>query len=233
MSDRLKRLAAEAAAAAELKSGMRLGLGTGSTARHIVDIVGERIKAGESFLCVPTSEVTRRQAESLAIPLTTLDAVETLDLTIDGADEFDEALNLIKGGGAALLREKIVAFASRRMIVIADQSKHVARLGSYPLPIEVVQFAHDATRRAIIRAFSTLGMSCDARLRKTSEGAEVITDNGNLILDCHTPGIPEPGLLAQSLSQLPGLVEHGLFIGLCSAAYLATDEGVVVFGTKP
>lgn len=233
MSDHLKRLAAEAAAKAELKSGMRVGLGTGSTAKHFVDIVGERLRAGESFLCVPTSEATRLQAESLHIPLTTLDAVDELDLTVDGADELTDDLMLIKGGGAAHLREKMVAFASRRMVVIADGSKHVKVLGAFPLPVEVVQFAHAATARAVTRGFSRLGIPCEARLRKGRDGRNLLTDNGNLIYDCITPGLPEPARIDEMLSTLPGVVEHGLFLGLCSAAYLATAEGVVVLGGTP
>ncbi|MGL5448002.1 MAG: ribose-5-phosphate isomerase RpiA [Rhabdaerophilum sp.] len=233
MSDHLKRLAAEAAAKAELKSGMRVGLGTGSTAKHFVDIVGERIRAGESFLCVPTSEATRQQAESLDIPLTTLEAVGALDLTVDGADELNEDLALIKGGGAAHLREKMVAFASKRMVVIADQSKRVKVLGAFPLPVEVVLFAHPATARAITRGFARLGIPCETRLRKTKDGRDLVTDNGNLIYDCLTPGISEPGKVADMLAALPGVVEHGLFLGLCSAAYLATSEGVVVLGGRP
>ena len=233
MSDHLKRRAAEAAAEAELKSGMRVGLGTGSTAKHFVDIVGERIRRGEQFLCVPTSEATRQQAERLGIPLTTLDEVEFLDLTVDGADELDDALRLIKGGGAAHLREKMVAFASQRMIVIADQSKHVKTLGAFPLPVEVVPFCHPATARAIQNGFSALGLTVTPRLRLSKSGEPLITDNGNLIYDCLNPGLPEPEKVGAMLSFLPGVVEHGLFIGLCSAAYLASDQGVVVLAGRP
>jgi ribose 5-phosphate isomerase A len=228
MSDHLKRRAAEAAAAAELRSGMKLGLGTGSTAKHFVDIVGERMRAGERFICVPTSEATRKQAEALGIPLAPLSELAPLDLTVDGADEFDAALNLIKGGGAAHLREKMVAFASRRMVVIADKSKRVARLGAFPLPVEVVSFEHEVTRRAIVAAFAAEGVAADARLRLSKDGSALLTDNGNLIYDCHSPGIPDPAALAARISGVPGIVEHGLFIGLCSAAYLAAEEGVAV-----
>lgn len=228
MSDHLKRRAAEAAAAAELTSGMKLGLGTGSTAKHFVDIVGERMRAGEHYLCVPTSEATRKQAESLGIPLAPLSEIGTLDLTVDGADELDDALNLIKGGGAAHLREKMVAFASRRMVVIADASKHVKILGAFPLPLEVVPFEHGATARAIISAFAAEGIACTPRLRLTKDGALLVTDNGNYIFDAVTPGIPDPASLARRLEAIPGLVEHGLFIGVCSVAYLAGEEGVAV-----
>jgi ribose 5-phosphate isomerase A len=231
--DHLKRLAAEAAAEAELRDGMRVGLGTGSTARHFVDIVGERIRAGEHFLCVPTSEATRKQAEALGIPLASLDAVDHLDLTVDGADELNPRLDLIKGGGAAHLREKMVAYASRRMLVIADQTKRVSMLGAFPLPVEVVPFAHETTARALTRAFAALGIAASPRLRLLPEGQPLRTDNGNLIVDYVSPGIPDPPALAEQLARVPGVVEHGLFIGLCSAAYLATDEGVVVLTAKP
>lgn len=229
MSDHLKRLAAEKAAECELRSGMKLGLGTGSTAKHFVDIVGERIRAGENYLCVPTSEATRQQAEQLGIPLTTLDKIGTIDVTVDGTDEFDPALNLIKGGGGAHLREKMVAVNSKRMVVIADASKKVAQLGAFSLPLEVTPFAHPATARAIEAAFAAQGIKAEARQRMTKEGAPVITDNGNLIYDGVNNGIPDPAALAAQLDGIPGLVEHGLFVGLCSAVYLASEDGVAVF----
>ena len=228
MSDHLKRRAAEVAAETELRSGMKLGLGTGSTAKHFVDIVGERIRMGEKYLCVPTSEATRLQAESLGIPLTTLDDIGEIDLTVDGADEFDPALNLIKGGGAAHLREKMVASNSKRMIVIADASKQVAVLGAFPLPVEVVQFAHNTTARAVARAFEAEGITVEMRLRKAKDGATLITDNGNFVLDCVNSGIANPAALAARLDGIPGLVEHGLFIGLCFAVYLGSEDGVAV-----
>lgn len=228
MSDLLKRKAAERAAELELKSGMKVGLGTGSTAKHFVDIVGERMRKGETFLCVPTSEATRIQAESLGIPLASLDDIEELDLTVDGADELDPALSLIKGGGGALLREKMVASASKRMVVVADQSKVVKVLGAFALPVEVVQFAHGATARAIRKAFAVEGISVEPRLRKAKDGATYITDNGNFIYDCVNPGIANPASLACRLEATPGVVEHGLFVGLCFAAYIANEEGVAV-----
>ena len=233
MSDQLKRAAAEKAASSELKSGMKLGLGTGSTAKHFVDIVGERIRAGETYLCVPTSEATRKQAESLGIPLTTLDEIGLIDLTVDGTDEFDPALNLVKGGGGAHLREKMVAINSKRMVVIADASKKVARLGAFPLPVEVVPFAYGATARAIEAAFRAEGISVEPRLRKTKDGATYISDNGNYIFDCVNSGIAEPGKLAARLDAIPGIVEHGLFVGLCFAVYLASEDGVAVIGKNP
>jgi ribose 5-phosphate isomerase A len=233
MSDHLKRLAAEKAAAMELTSGMKLGLGTGSTAKHFVDIVGERIRTGETYLCVPTSEATRVQAEGLGIPLTTLDEIGEIDLTVDGADEFDPALNLIKGGGAAHLREKMVASVSRRMVVIADKSKQVERLGAFPLPVEVVRFAHGTSARRIAAAFTAEGITVETRLRLTKDGAPLVTDNGNYIFDCVNSGIANPAALAARLGIIPGVVEHGLFIGLCFAVYLGSDEGVAVITAKP
>lgn len=232
MSDHLKRRAAEVAAETELRSGMKLGLGTGSTAKHFVDIVGERIRAGEKYLCVPTSEATRLQAESLGIPLTTLDEIGEIDLTVDGADEFDPALNLVKGGGAAHLREKMVASNSKRMIVIADASKKVAVLGAFPLPVEVVQFASNTTARAVARAFAAEGITVETRFRKAKDGAALVTDNGNFVLDCVNSGIPNPAALAARLDVIPGVVEHGLFIGLCFAVYLGSEDGVAVIGKR-
>lgn len=227
-TDILKRKAAEKAADMELRSGMKLGLGTGSTAKHFVDIVGERIRAGESYLCVPTSEATRQQAEGLGIPLTTLDLIGEIDVCVDGTDEFDPHLALIKGGGGAHLREKMVAVASKRMVVIADASKKVAQLGAFPLPVEVTRFAHPVTARAVVEACAKLGIKAELRLRKTKDGADVVTDNGNLVYDVVNDGIPKPAALAAALDHIPGLVEHGLFVGLCSAVYLASEDGVAV-----
>ena len=156
--DGLKRQAA-ARALEQVRDGMKLGLGTGSTAKHFVELLGERVRAGLDVIGVPTSEATRADAERCGIPLTTLDDIDRLDLTVDGADEIDPSLNLIKGGGGALLREKIVAAASDRMIVIADDSKWVEVLGRFPLPVEVIPFGLAATRRAIGKAFAQSGIS--------------------------------------------------------------------------
>lgn len=228
MSDHLKRLAAEKAAESELRSGMKLGLGTGSTAKHFVDIVGERIRAGEQYLCVPTSEATRQQAEGLGIPLTTLDQIGRIDVCVDGTDEFDPALSLIKGGGAAHLREKMVALQSKRMVVIADASKRVARLGAFALPVEVTPFAHSVTAHAVEAACAALNIKAQMRQRMAKDGTPVITDNANVIYDCVNDGIADPGALARALDHITGVVEHGLFVGLCSAVYLASDDGVAV-----
>jgi ribose 5-phosphate isomerase A len=221
----LKRAAA-AGALDYVRPGMRLGLGSGSTARHFVDLLGERVRAGLSVIGVPTSEETRRQAESLGISLTTLDEMPELDLTIDGADEIAPDLSLIKGGGGALLREKIVATASAAVVVIADQSKWVAVLGRFPLPVEVVPFGLAATRRAIEAAASAAGAPGPALLRRTMGGHAFVTDGGHWILDAALERIPDPASLAQRLAAIPGVVEHGLFIGLAQTAIIAGPDGV-------
>lgn len=226
MSDTFKRQAA-AAALAELRPGMRLGLGTGSTARHFVDLVGERVRAGLDVVCVPTSEVTAAQAAGLGIPLTTLDDTPQLDLTVDGADEIGPALSLIKGGGAALLREKIVAAASDRMVVIADRSKLVDVLGRYPLPIEVNLFGLGATRLALDRVLARHAAEGELILRRTTSGEPLLTDGGHLILDALFGRISNPEALSADLGAVPGVVQHGLFLKLCTRAYVAGDDGVV------
>jgi ribose 5-phosphate isomerase A len=225
--DQLKRQAA-AQALERVQDGMRIGLGTGSTAKHFVDLLGERVAGGLRVVGVPTSEATRAQAEACGIPLTTLDEVDRLDLTVDGADEMDPALNLIKGGGGALLREKIVAAASDRMIVIADDTKWVEVLGRFPLPIEVIPFGLAATRRAIEAAFAQAGVSGQMGLRKGRDGHVFVTDGGHWIIDAHLGRISDAPRLAGLLSLIPGVVEHGLFIGLASTAVLAGAQGIRV-----
>ncbi len=228
--DDLKKQAA--ARALELVTpGMRLGLGTGSTAKHFVDLLGARVAGGLDVLCVSTSEVTEAQARALAIPMSTLDETPELDLTIDGADEVDRDLRLIKGGGAALLREKIVAAASARMVVIADDTKLVERLGRFPLPIEVVPFGLEATRRAVLAAMATAGAPGELVLRRRPDGSILLTDGGHYILDAHPGVIADPERLAAALSAIPGVVEHGLFLGLASAAILAGKDGLIVLGS--
>src|SRR6202795_3186995 len=225
--DALKRQPA-ARALEHVQDGMKLGLGTGSTAKHFVDLLGEKVRAGMKIVGVPTSEATRAQAEACGIPLTTLDDIDRLDLTVDGADEMDPALNLIKGGGGALLREKIVAAASDRMIVIADDSKWVDVLGRFPLPVEVVPFGLAATRRAIGRAFAECGVSGQMVVRKGSDGHVFVTDGGHWIVDAHLGRITDAPRLANLLNSIPGVVEHGLFIGLASTAMLAGADGIRV-----
>src|SRR5277367_4320284 len=227
--DRDQRKREEAERALQLvKPGMKLGLGSGSTARQFVDLVGERVKAGLGVRCVATSEATATQAKALGIPLSTLDELLELDLTVDGADEVDPRLRLIKGGGGALLREKIVAAASKRMAVIVDSTKLVRVLGAFPLPVEVVPFGLKATRGHIERALAGLGLAGPIRLRGGSE--PFITDGGHYILDCSLGAIDQPERLGESLSMIPGVVEHGLFVGLARTAIIAGAEGVQVLG---
>jgi ribose 5-phosphate isomerase A len=225
MNDQLKREAA-AQALTEVRPGMRLGLGTGSTARHFVDLLGEKVAAGFDCICVPTSEATDAQARALGIPLSDLEALDRLDLTVDGADEIDAQLNLIKGGGGALLREKIVAAASDRMIVIADASKLVEALGRFPLPIEVNLFGLGATRRAVEEVCSAHGAEGELRLRQNTSGEPFRTDGGHLILDAFFGRISRPEALSRDLLDLPGVVQHGLFLGMCDKAYVAAADGV-------
>ena len=225
--DALKRQAA-ARALEHVRDGMKLGLGTGSTARHFVDLLGEKVKGGLRVVGVPTSEATRAQAQAVGVPLTTLDEIDHLDLTVDGADEIDPQFNLIKGGGGALLREKIVASASDRMIVIADDSKWVEPLGRFPLPIEVVPFGLAATQRAIADAFVQAGVSGQMVVRKGKDGHVFVTDGGHWIVDARLGEIQDAPRLAGLLSVIPGVVEHGLFIGLASTAILAGAQGIRV-----
>jgi len=225
--DALKRQAA-ARALQEVRDGMKLGLGTGSTAKHFVDLLGEKVRAGLDVVGVPTSEATRAQAEQCGVRLATLDEIDHLDLTIDGADEIDGALNLIKGGGGALLREKIVAAASDRMIVIADETKWVDALGRYPLPVEVVPFGLGATQRAMERAFAAAGVSGQMSLRKGKDGHVFVTDGGHWIVDGHLGRIVDVPRLAGLLNAIPGVVESGLFVGLASMVILAGANGIRV-----
>jgi len=223
----MKRQAA-ARALEEVRDGMRLGLGTGSTAKHFVELLGEKVRAGMKVIGVPTSEATRGDAMRCGIALTTLEDIDRLDLTVDGADEIDPLLNLIKGGGGALLREKIVATASDRMIVIADDSKWVDVLGRFPLPVEVVPFGLAATRRAIAEAFAKCGVSGQMVVRNGEDGHAFVTDGGHWIVDAHLGRIPDASRLASLLSAIPGVVEHGLFVGLASSAVLAGGQGIRV-----
>jgi len=223
--EELKRAAA-AQALEYVEDGMQLGLGTGSTAKHFVELLGERVRGGLRVIGVPTSEATRADAERCGVPLTTLDAIDRLDLTVDGADEIDPSLNLIKGGGGALLREKIVAAASTRMVVISDDSKWVETLGRFPLPVEVIPFGLGATRRALVAAFGQAGVAGEISLRQGKDGHAFVTDGGHWIVDAHLGRIPDPARLAALLSAVPGVVEHGLFIGLAQTAILAGSQGL-------
>ena len=208
--------------------GMRLGLGSGSTAKHFVELLALRVRAGLRVIAVATSEATRQDAERLGVPLATLEEIPQLDLTVDGADEIAPDLSLIKGGGGALLREKIVASASARMIVIADESKWVSALGRYPLPIEVVPFGLAATRRKIEAAAAAGGCTGPTLLRRGSNGHALVTDGGHWILDAAFERIADPQARAHQLDRITGVVEHGLFIGLAHVAVIAGAGGVRV-----
>jgi ribose 5-phosphate isomerase A len=223
--DAYKRQAA-AAALDLVRPAMRIGLGTGSTSTHFLELLGERVRAGLDIVGVATSEATRRQADRLGIPLASLDDAPILDLTVDGADEIAPDLSLIKGGGGALLYEKIVAAASTRMVVIADESKWVTLLGRFPLPIEVIAFGLSATRRAIEAAAAAAGSPGPNRLRRAPDGHAFLTDAGHLIVDVALTRIIEPRILADRLNVIPGVVENGLFIGLAHTAIIAGPDGV-------
>ncbi|MGB0084122.1 MAG: ribose-5-phosphate isomerase RpiA [Rhodomicrobiaceae bacterium] len=226
-ADIFKAIAAERAL--ELVTpGMKLGLGTGSTAAKFVDLLAKKVQAGLDVLCVPTSEDTRLLAERAGVKLTTLDDHPMLDLTVDGADEIDGALRLIKGGGGALLHEKIVAMASDTMVVIADHTKRVATLGAYPLPVEIVRFGARATMKMIAEAASDAGCEGDIALRRFKTGDLFVTDSGNYVVDCAFGEISEPEALSDVLEMIPGVVEHGLFIGIADHAIIAGPSGVQV-----
>ncbi|MBS0233666.1 MAG: ribose-5-phosphate isomerase RpiA [Proteobacteria bacterium] len=226
-TDDWKRQAAEQALS-YVEDGMKLGLGTGSTAAKFVELLGARVRSGLNVVCVPTSEATRAQAEALNIPLTTLDETPALDLTVDGADEIDEELRLIKGGGGALLREKIVAVASDRLAIIADHTKRVDVLGRFPLPIEVVPFGLAATKRLITKLAEDSGCDGEIKLRLGSAGKPFVTDNGNRILDCAFGAIDDPEALDDALKLVPGVVESGLFLGIADIGIIAGPKGIEV-----
>jgi ribose 5-phosphate isomerase A len=226
MDAEAQKRAAAVRAVEFVRPGMRLGLGTGSTARHFVELIGERVRAGLDIVAVPTSQATKADAEACGIKLTTLDETPELDLTVDGADEIAPDLSLIKGGGGALLREKIVAAASARMIVIADQSKLVAALGRFPLPIEVVPFGLAATLRAVGRAIAARPGRLN--LRKGRDGHAFVTDGGHWIIDAALDRIDDPRAMAHALANIPGVMEHGLFIGLTTMAIVAGPDGVKI-----
>jgi ribose 5-phosphate isomerase A len=213
-----------------VRPGMRLGLGTGSTATEFVRLLGPRVADGLKVLCVPTSKATLDLARSLAIPLATLDQLPQLDLVIDGADEFDSQLRLIKGGGGALLREKIVAAASAKMVVVADASKEVVRLGRFPLPVEVDPFGLESTRGHVINLARALRLPPNVELRRGAEGHAFVTDGGHYILDCAFGSIGDPEALARSLATIPGVIEHGLFIGLASTIIVADATEIRLLG---
>ncbi|KRP24812.1 MAG: ribose 5-phosphate isomerase [Rhodobacter sp. BACL10 MAG-120419-bin15] len=220
------KLAAAKCAVDFVQDGMRLGLGTGSTAAWMVRALADRIaKEGLKVQGVPTSSRTAALAHALNVPIVTLDQAKWLDLTIDGADEFDPQFQLIKGGGAALLQEKIVAQASDQMIVITDPAKDVARLGAFALPVEVIPFGSTTTQRQIEALLADLGLSGRTVTLRQCQGAPLMTDENNFILDLHLQSIPDALALAQGLNAIAGVVENGLFIGLCDRVIIGHPDG--------
>lgn len=204
-----------------VQDGMKLGLGSGSTAEMFIELLAPRVRGGDRLLCVPTSERTAALARKLGLTMASLDDLAPLDLTIDGADEADRNLDLIKGGGGMLLREKIVAAASRRMVVIADESKMVPRLGKFPLPVEVVEFGHKSTAARLSSALDKAGYTRMPLTLRQRDGAVFKTDGGNVIYDIAFGAIQNAPQLAAAISAVPGVVEHGLFIGMATTLLIA------------
>ncbi len=221
MSNDLEKQAAARASLQFIKDGQVVGLGTGSTAAYFIQFLGERVKAGLKVRGIPTSIHSQQLAEKYGIPLTTLDEVDEIDVDIDGADEFDPQLNLIKGGGGALLREKIVASASRKFVVVSDASKQVPVLGRFPLPVEVIPFAQSLLTRKIT------AMGATVSLRKAKDGTLYRTDEGHRILDCAFGQIKDAAALANTLANMPGVVEHGLFIGMADVVLIGKGSDVI------
>ncbi len=214
----------EAAARASLrfvKEGQIVGLGTGSTAAYFILLLGEEVKRGLKIRGIPTSDRSREQAASLGIPLTTLDEFQQIDVTVDGADEVDPQLRMIKGGGGALLREKIVASATKQLVIVADATKRVPVLGRFPLPVEVIKFAQPVVQKKI------QALGAEVELRRGADGKPFLTDENNHILDCRFGRIPDADGLARQLSDMPGIVEHGLFIGMANVVLVANGSEIV------
>ena len=230
MANEREKENAAAVAIEYVEDGMTIGLGTGSTAKYFVELLAEEVADGLMIKGVPTSEQTRRLAESLGVPLIPVDQVNQIHLTVDGADEVDGSGFLIKGGGAALLREKIIANASDHMIVIADPSKQVERLGKFPLPVEVTPFGFTITAKKVYDALCASGVDKPrVDVRNGPGDKPLVTDGGNFILDCHCGQIPDATSLSARLSDIPGVVEHGLFIGLARTVVIGNDGGATVF----
>jgi ribose 5-phosphate isomerase A len=220
--------AAAARALDYVQDGMKLGLGTGTTAEAFLEVLAVRVKAGLTIIGTPTSERTAAKAHALGIPLAELDSLGRLDLAVDGADEADHNLDLIKGGGGAHLREKIVAASAKRFVVIADEGKLKARLGAFPLPVEVARFGHGTTAARIAAAAELLGYRGLRPSLRMKDGHPFVTDNGNYIYDCPFGVITDAAALASVLSQAPGVADHGLFVGMASALVIAGPKGVKV-----
>ncbi|MBP3963108.1 ribose-5-phosphate isomerase RpiA [Paenibacillus lignilyticus] len=215
-----KRIAAEKAAA-YIRAGMIVGLGTGSTAYWAIQKIGKNVKEGLSIQAVATSVHSENLAKELGIPVLSISEVDSIDLTIDGADEVDDSWNLIKGGGGALLREKIVASMSKELIIIVDESKKVNQLGKFPLPVEIVQFGNEVTQKRLGK------LGCVPQLRM-SEDQAFLTDNGNYIVDCHFEHIIQPHELNTTINMIPGVVDNGLFIKLATRVIVGYNDGSVV-----
>ena len=232
MTPEEQKKAAAQAAVDLVRPGMKIGLGTGSTANYFIDLLGAKVREGFDVKAVPTSRASYDRAKQNGITLITLEEFPRLDLTVDGADEFDANFNLIKGGGGALLMEKIVASSSRYMFVIADESKQVTRLGKFPLPIEVVPFGFKATAWKIETALKSCNLAAKLTVR-VRDGKPVQTDAGNIIIDAAIGWIPDPLRLSNTLKFLPGVVDHGLFIGMCGRVLLGTKDGVKQLDKPP
>ncbi len=224
-----KDIAKRAAAQEALKlvqDGMRIGLGTGSTAKWFVELLGERARReGLELLCVATSSQTQRLARAAGLRTVGLDEAGWLDLVVDGADEFDPDLNLVKGGGGALLQEKIVACATDRMVVIADVSKQVETLGAFPLPVEIATFGWETTKAIVEETLEDLDVGGALTVLRMNGDEPFVTDNGNFILDCHVKRIGDAEDAAVSLNQIPGVVETGLFLDIADTVIVGYDDG--------
>ena len=224
-ADEMKKAAA-LAVLPKVQDGMVVGLGTGSTANHFIDALGEKVKAGLNIKCIATSTATAERARALGMTLTTLEDHPFIDITVDGTDEIDPSFRLIKGGGGALLFEKIVASSSRYMVVIADESKQVKKLGAFPLPVEVVPFGIKATAWKLERGFKMVNLEPKMTLR-VRDGKPFRTDAGNCIIDCACGELKEEDRLDFVINNIPGVVNNGLFIGICGVAYIAHADGKV------
>lgn len=222
-----KKILAAQKAFEYVEDGMKLGLGTGSTADEFTKILSDNVKNGLDVICVPTSENTKDLAESLNIPLMSLENLNFLDLTVDGADEVDDDLSLLKGGGGALLREKIIAFNSKKMIVIADDTKKVSKLGEFRLPIELIKFEHKITINRVLEKLENIGYSGTAELRVIN-GNPFTTDSENLIYDLSIGLIEEPAIIDNLLNSIPGVVENGLFVDMANIVIIGEQNGVKI-----
>ena len=222
-----KKILAAQKAFEYVEDGMKLGLGTGSTADEFTKILSDNVKNGLDVVCVPTSENTKDLAESLNIPLASLENLNFLDLTVDGADEVDDDLSLLKGGGGALLREKIIAFNSKKMIVIADDTKKVSKLGEFRLPIELIKFEHKITINRVLEKLENIGYPGTAELRVIN-GNPFTTDSENLIYDLSIGLIEEPAIIDNLLNSIPGVVENGLFVDMASIVIIGEQNGVKI-----